>query len=302
MSKHDVVVVGGGPAGLAAALTLGRACKRVLLLDSGTPRNARATHIHNFVTRDGTPPFEFRKLGREQLAQYKTVEIRDAFVTSIQGERDAFAVETTSGTVQARRIVLCTGMVDEMLALPGFQESWGHSIYQCPYCHGWEVRGRRWGYLALDLQALDHGFPAMLQGWSDDVVVFTHTELNIPDELLDSLKQRGIRYESRPVARLVVEGQKLTHVELVDGEQIPCEVLYAHNPQHQVPVVKALGLELDPQGYVKADPMSRQTSVPGIYAAGDLTTRAQGAIFAASAGTHAAGMVNHDLSLSGPRN
>lgn len=120
--------------------------------------------------------------------------------------------------------------------------------------------------------------------------------LGVEDALLHSLERHGVRVEPRPVSRLVAEAGSLTHVELADGDRIACEVLFAHPPQRQVDVVQRLGVALDEAGYVQADPMSRQTSVPGVYAAGDLTTRAQGAVFAAAAGTHAAGMINHDLS------
>ncbi len=297
-SQVDVAIIGGGPAGLAAALALGRACRRVVLFDAGLPRNAAATHVHNFVTRDGTPPADLRRLGREQLAPYSTVETQNARVTAIDGERDAFTVTTSAGSWQARRLILCTGMIDEMLHIPGFRDAWGYSIYQCPYCHGWEVRGRRWGYLALDLSGLEHGFPAMLRGWTDDVVVFTGDYVDVPTEAIEDLRHRGIQFEPRRVAKLIVEGRSLTHVELADGERIACGVLFAHPPQRHVEVVKSLGLALDPLGYVQADPMTRLTSVPGIYAAGDLTTRAQGAIFAAAAGTQAGAMSNHDLCLA----
>ncbi|MCX4245327.1 NAD(P)/FAD-dependent oxidoreductase [Paraliomyxa miuraensis] len=299
-SDFDVAIIGGGPAGLAAALTLGRACRHVLLCDAGIPRNAVATHIHNFVTRDGTPPSEFRAIGRAQLAPYTTVELRDAHVESIGGTRDDFEVQTSSGTVRARRVILCTGMLDEELALPGFSEAWGHSIFQCPYCHGWEVRGRRWGYLALDLDALQHGFATLLRSWTEDVVVFTNASLDVPSEIRDALQRSGVQLESRPVARLVVAGERLTHVELADGERVACEILYAHPPQRHVEVVQRLELALDGLGYVQVDPMTRQTSTPGLYAAGDLTTRAQGAIFAAATGAQAAAMVNHDLGASAP--
>lgn len=294
----DVAIIGGGPAGLAAALALGRACRRVVVFDAAPPRNAAATHIHNFVTRDGTPPAEFRRLGREQLAPYSTVEVQDARVNAIVGEGDEFTLTTASGQVRARRVILCTGMVDEMIDLPGFQDAWGHSIYQCPYCHGWEVKGQRWGYLASDLEGLQHGFPALLKSWTDDVVVFVAAGVEVPTEIREGLRQRGVHFEASPVARLIVADQALTHVELEDGERVPCEILYAHPPQRHVQMVQALGLELDPQGYVRVDPMSRQTSVPGIYAAGDLTTRVQGAIFAAATGVQAAAMVNYDLSLA----
>lgn len=297
---YDAIIIGGGPAGLAAALTLGRACRRVLLCDGGTPRNAAATHIHNFVTRDGTPPAEFRRIGRAQLAPYETVEVRDTWVEAIDGARDGFTVKTADGLVKARRIVLATGMVDETdaVTIPGFAEAWGHSIYQCPFCHGWEVRGRRWGFLALDAQGIEHGFPAMLRGWSDDVVVLTRSAFEIAAEQRERMRAAGITIEPRAIARLVVEKSRLTHIEFADGDRLPCEVLYAHPPQRQVGVVAALGLELDPLGYVKVDPMTRQTSTPGIYAAGDLTTRAQGAIFAAGTGSHAAAMIAHDLAMA----
>lgn len=297
-SPIDAAIVGGGPAGLAAALALGRACRHVVLFDAGSPRNAVASRVHNFVTRDGTPPSEFRQIAREQLAPYATVAMLDEHVTSIAGERDAFAITTTSRTLVARRVILCAGMVDELVELPGFRSAWGHSIFQCPYCHGWEVRGRRWGYLALDLDGLAHGFAAMLKGWTDDVVVFAGPGIEVPREAVEGLAKRGIRFERRGVVGLVLDGQALTHVELADGERMPCEVLFAHPPQRHVEVVRSLGLDLDPQGYVQADPMTRQTSVPGIYAAGDLTTRAQGAVFAAATGTQAGAMCNHDLCLA----
>tara|TARA_B100001989_G_scaffold253172_1_gene238579 strand:- start:2775 stop:3278 length:504 start_codon:yes stop_codon:yes gene_type:complete len=138
----DVAILGGGPAGLAAALALGRACKKVVLFDAKQPpRNAAATHIHNFVTRDGTPPSEFRKIGREQLTTYPSVTVRDEHVVSITGARDAFVISTSSSTFDARRIILCTGMIDEELDIPGFSDVWEHSIFQCPYCHGWRFEG-----------------------------------------------------------------------------------------------------------------------------------------------------------------
>lgn len=296
--SFDALIVGGGPAGLAAALALGRACRRVLVCDAGAPRNAAATHIHNFVTRDGTPPSSFRQIGRSQLARYETVTLRDARVESITGARDGFVAETGSGRVRARRVILCTGMVDGTLAIPGFAEAWGRSIFQCPYCHGFEVRDQRWGYLALGPEGLARGFPALLRSWSDDVVVFTQGAFEVEDTQVEALRRGGITIEPRRIARLAEAEGRLTHVELEGGARLACEVLYAHPPQHQVGVVRRLGLDLDDLGYVRVDPMTRQTSTPGIYAAGDLTSRAQGAIFAAATGTHAAGMLNHDLSVA----
>jgi thioredoxin reductase len=296
--SYDVVIVGGGPAGLSAALALGRGRKRVLLLDASARRNAAAQHIHNFVTRDGTPPDAFRLVGREQLATYPNVELREERVEAVSGAKGAFRLLLRSCTIEARRIILCTGMVDEMLPLEGFRELWGHAIFQCPYCHGWEVQDRAWGYLG---RAGDAGhfvpFAIMIRGWSRDVVAFTGGGFEVPEEGQRALQAAGVRLETGSVARLVGAGSKLEAVELANGARMARDVLFTHPPQRQVDLVGALGLTLDGDGLVQIDPMTRATSVPGIHAAGDLTTRMQGAIFAAAAGAHAAAAVNGDLTL-----
>jgi len=295
---YDVVIIGGGPAGLSAALALGRARKRVLLCDSGPRRNAAAEQIHNFVTRDGTPPNEFRHVGRQQLSRYPKVEVRDVRVESISGSRGAFRVSLTSEVVEARRILLCTGMIDETLPIPGFRELWGQSIFQCPYCHGWEVQDRRWGYLALPSSA-SHLLPFALQarGWSRDVVVFTGGAFEVPEETRGQFEAARIRLETTPIARLVAREQRLEAIELSNGSSVPCEALFTHPPQKQVELVRALGVDLDDDGYVRIDPMKRETSVPGIYASGDLTTRMQGAVLGAASGTQAAAMLNVELTM-----
>ncbi len=295
---YDVVIAGGGPAGLSAALALGRARKRVLLCDAGARRNATAEHIHNFVTRDGTPPDEFRRIAREQLAHYPNVEARDVRVASIAGKRGDFRVELTSGLVEARRVLLCTGMIDEMLPLEGFRELWGKAIFQCPYCHGWEAQDRRWGYLVLPASA-SHLLPFALQarGWSRDVTVFTAGAIDVPGEARARLESAGIRVETAPIARLVAQAGRLEAVELTGGARVPCDALFAHPPQRQLELVHSLGVALDDEGYVRVDPMKRETSVPGVYAAGDLTTRMQGAVLAAAAGTQTAAVINVDLTM-----
>ena len=294
----DVSIIGGGPAGLSSALALGRARRRVLLTDAGPRRNAAATHVHNFLTRDGTPPEELRRVGREQLQPYPSVEARDEGVRSIEGERGDFRIVLTTETVRARRVLLCTGMIDETLPIEGFAERWGHTIYQCPYCHGWEVRDRPWGYLVTPTSA-DHYLPfaLMLRQWSDRLTVFTNGAVEPTAEERERLEARGIRVESAPLSRLAGPESTLATAELADGTSVPCEVLYAHPPQQQVPLVVSLGLDLDEGGFVTVDPMSLETSRPGIHAAGDLTTSMQGAILAAGLGTRAASMINLDLAM-----
>jgi thioredoxin reductase len=295
---HDVVILGGGPAGLSAALTLGRGRKRVLLCDSGPRRNAAAEHIHNFVTRDGTPPQDFRDIGRQQLAAYPNVETRSERVQSITGTRGAFRVALTSETVEARRVLVCTGLVDEMLPIDGFRELWGRGIFQCPYCHGWEVQDRRWGYLARETNGRHFlPFSLLLRGWTRDVVVFTNGNVDLPQEARDRFCSASVQIETAPIARLVGGERGLEAVELLNGTRVPRDVLFTHPPQSQVELVRALGLALDDDGYVRVDAMTRETSVPGIYAAGDLTTRLQGAIIAAASGMQAAAAINMEVTM-----
>ncbi len=289
----DVLIVGGGPGGLSAALALGRARKRVLLCDSGPRRNALAEHLNNFVTRDGVPPAEFRREARAQLAKYPNVECRDVAVESISGSRGAFTARVGAGSVRARRVVLATGLVDVLPELEGLRALWGHAVFQCPYCHGWEVKERRWGYLAPDASAPHVAlFALQLRAWSSDVTLFAN---GLGDDARRQLLAAKVHIESADVKRLAGAGHTLEAVELGDGRRVPCDVLFMHPPQRQVGVVTELGVALDEEGFVKVDPMSRETSIPGVYAAGDLTTRMQAAVIAAAAGMHAAAFINAEL-------
>jgi thioredoxin reductase len=294
--RYDVVIAGGGPAGLAAALNLGRARRRVLLLDSGPRRNARADHLHAFVTRDGTPPAEFRRIGREQLQPYAGVEVRDVGLARIQGERDDFDVGIETGErVRARRILLCTGMVDELPDIEGWREAWGRSIFICPYCHGWEVQDRAFGFLAPSADLLE--FALLLRSWSGEVVALTDGRFPVSAEAEARLQRAGVRLEQRRIARLEAPEGRLARVELHDGPPLPLDVLFARPPQRQVALVRSLGLALDAGGYVRVDEQ-RQTSIPGVYAGGDLVTPQQAAILAAASGVQAAGALNHELTAA----
>lgn len=297
-SSYDAVIVGGGPGGLSAALALGRARKSVLVCDAGPRRNAAATHINNFLTRDGTPPEEFRVIAHDQLEKYPNVVVRNVGVDAIGGKRNDFAVSMGDGRVRARRVLLCTGMKDEILPIEGFLRFWGHSIFQCPYCHGWELQDRAWGILVSENNAAHlAAFSLMALGWTHDVTIFTNGVFELAQDVVERLVAAGIGIETNPIACLRGADSNLATVVLEGGRGVSCEALFAHPPQSQTALVCALETQLDEHGYVRVDPMTQETSVAGIYAAGDLTTRMQKALLAAAAGTAAAAMINMDLAL-----
>lgn len=294
----DAAIIGGGPAGLSAALALGRARKRVLLCDAGARRNATAERVQNFVTRDGTPPDEFRRIAREQLLAYPAVDVRDEPVLGVTGERGAFRVRLSDRSerdLEASRVLVCTGMIDELPDLEGFREHWGRSVFQCPYCHGWEIQGRRFAVLASSVEMLD--FAIFLTGWTGDVLALTDGRFPVPPETRDRLDKSGVALDERRLTGLFGSDGHLARIRFSDGAYRPAEVLFARPPQRQVPLVQSMGLALTAAGYVEVSDPHRQTSIPGVYAAGDLVTPMQAAIFAAASGTQAAAMLNHELTV-----
>jgi thioredoxin reductase len=251
--------------------------------------------MHNFVTQDGTTPTEFRRIARRQLDLYTNVEARDVSVEEIHGQRGAFVVRLASGPVDARRILLCTGMIDDLPDIDGFPALWGTSIFQCPYCHGWEVQDRTLGLLAQNVETLD--FALFLRGWTSDVVVLTDDRFDVPSDSLTRLTRAGVRVDARRIARLVAGSNRLEHVEFSEGPPLLLDTLFALPAQRQVPIVQSLGLTLDGKGYVQLDETSRETSLPGIHAGGDLVMSAQGALLAAASGMYAAAALNRALTV-----
>lgn len=293
---HDVIILGGGPAGLSAALVLGRGRKRVLVCDAGPPRNAAAANMHGFVTRDGVTPAAFRGAGHAELAAYP-VEFRQQRAAAIEVRGPAsFAVRLADGAVvTGRRVLLCIGVIDELASLPGLAALWGKSVHLCPYCHGWELQDRRTGVVVTEPNPVLLNWPLLLRGWSREVTLFTAGELEIGEEDRARLAQGGVAIEERRLVGLVGDDE-LTAVELGDGTRVAIECLYMRPRQSQQPLIDSLGLALDELGCVKVDEF-RRTSVPGIYAAGDLTTPMQSAVLSAAAGAHAAYALNHGLTI-----
>ena len=293
MTEYQVVIVGGGPAGLSAALLMGRGRTRALVCDTGSARHLVAPEAHSFLTRDGTPPAELRRIGREQLEPYETIEFRHAEVTSIEQRPEGGFRVSAEGqpAIDAQFVLLATGIVDIHLEIPGYMDFWGKSLVHCPYCHGWEFRDRPLGVLAPTPDTLDMG--PLLTHWSKDVIVFAQAELEIPEELASRMEAKHVAVERRSVRRIVGSSNSgmIEAVELEDGARIPRAALYYRPKQRPSDFVQdlgpGLGTRFTEEGFVEVDEWQR-TSVAGLYAAGDLTTARQQIVVAAAHGFTAA--------------
>ena len=287
---YDVVIVGGGAAGLSAALVLGRARRRVLVIDGGAPRNAPAAHMQGFLSRDGMPPAELLAAGRAEVIGYG-VEVVDDQVHAIE---PGFIVRLAGGRVVAgRRILVATGVGDELPDIPGVRERWGKDLLHCPYCHGWEVRDQPLGVLGTHPMSVLHA--QLVRQWSDDVAYFVHTnDLNSGEQA--QLQARGIRIVRGEVARLVIDEGRLTGVELTDGQVIARTAVFVRpgNLPHADGLLAGLGCELDAAGFAKVD-TTGGTSTPGVWAAGNVVDPRAQVITSAGAGSAAAIAINADL-------
>jgi thioredoxin reductase len=274
----DCVVVGGGVAGLSAALALGRARRRTLVLDRDGQSNRVAEHVGGLLGHDGTPPAELYARAREQLAAYPAVTLRPAEALDARAEGDGFVVVLgdDGDEVRTRALILATGMDYEVPDVPGFREHWGRAVFHCPFCHGWEVRDRPLVVYGRGEQA-EHQL-ALLEGWTDDVTLVD------PDEF----------------GELRVEAGELRSVVRRDGSEIPCEGVLVQAPlRRRGRLPERLGLALTDHDLVAVDSLGR-TSVPGVYAAGDLAVAPQQVAIALGSG-HLAGVVaTRELLLGRP--
>ena len=300
--KYDVVIVGGGAAGLSAALVLGRARRRVLVVDAGTPRNAPAAHMQGFLSRDGMAPSDLLAIGREEIGRYG-VELVNDTVTSLERTADADRCSTTEVSyrlrltdgpdVDARRLLVTTGASDDLPDISGVRERWGRDLLHCPYCHGWEVRDEPLGVLGTIDGSVQHAL--LVRQWSADVVFFAHT-YDLSDTERQQLDARGVVVVAGEVARIVVDDDRIAGVELVDGQVTPRTAVFVRPGirPHLDGLLAGLGCTSDDSGFVTTDGTGR-TSISGVWAAGNVADPRAQVITAAGAGSAAAIAINNDL-------
>lgn len=300
--RYDVVVVGGGAAGLSGALALSRARRSVLVIDSGRPRNAPAGHVHSYLTQEGVAPSQLLATGRAEVGRYGGELVRGNVAGAERLADGRFRLVLDGGaTVEADRLLVTTGLVDELPQVPGLAERWGREVLHCPYCHGWEVRDQAIGILATGPMAVHQAL--MWRQWSDDVTLFLHTGPEPSDEEYEQLAARGIAAVDGRVTSVQVTDDRLSGVALESGKVIARQALVvAPRFTARAAFLAGLGLEASEQevngvvigSHVAADPTGA-TAVPGVWVAGNVANVTDQVIGAAAAGVRAAGALNADL-------
>jgi thioredoxin reductase len=293
MSEYDVAIIGGGAAGLSAALVLSRARRTVLVVDAGAPRNAPAAHMHGFLSRDGLPPGELLAIGRREVRSYGG-EIIEATATDLVPDgSDAFWVLLPNGgRISTRRLLVTTGLRDELPDIPGLRERWARDVLHCPYCHGHEVRDRKLGVLGGTPDSVRYA--QIVPQWTSDLVYFTGPN-DLPTADRAQLVARAIGIVEGDVEVLVIRDDELRGVQMSDGSIVARDALFV--PPLFVPnnhLLVGLGCELDSDGWVRADATGR-SSVQGVWVAGNIEDPRAQVITAAGAGSAAAIALNADL-------
>ncbi|MCE7038865.1 NAD(P)/FAD-dependent oxidoreductase [Dyadobacter sp. CY312] len=293
-SDYDVVIVGGSYAGLSAGMALGRALRKVLIIDNGKPCNIQTPHSHNFLTQDGATPAAIAEIARAQVSAYPTVEMLTGSVLSVEGSNNDFVINTDlNKTFTAKKVLFATGVKDIMPDIPGLAACWGITVIHCPYCHGYEVRNQKTGILTNGEAALD--FAQLINNWTKDLTIFTNGEATFSEETRNKIENLGVTINEKLISEIEHENGKLRQIAFPDGTTTVLSALYARLPftQH-TDIPEKLGCEMNEHGLIKTDEMKR-TSVSGIYAAGDNTTMMRAVSGAVAAGGMAGAMINRDI-------
>ncbi|WP_207535634.1 NAD(P)/FAD-dependent oxidoreductase [Desertivirga arenae] len=283
----DVIIIGGSYSGLAAALALGRALRKVLIIDGGDPCNKPTPHSHNFLTQDGKTPAGIHALAKEQVLKYKTIEFLTGIAVSGKKADDGLfeIVEAKGDRYFAGQLIFATGIKDKLSEPKGIAECWGISVIHCPYCHGYEVRDMPTGILSNGPEAIE--IAALISNWTKDLTILTNGDASFTEEEESKLKKHAIKIEERRIIEIQHNEGQLTNLLLEDGKELALKAIY-YRPgftQHcEIP--HELGCEITEEGYIKVDP-TQSTTIEGVYACGDNTTRMRSVANAVYMGTMA---------------
>lgn len=292
--QFDVIITGGSYSGLAAALTLGRALRTVLIIDNGNPCNRQTPYSHNFITQDGKPPHVITASAKRQVKEYKTVEFHNDSVITGNKNEGGFEVHTRSGRkFSAKKLIFATGIKDIMPGIPGFAQSWGISVLHCPYCHGYEVRDQITGVLGNG--NFGYEFAALISNWTKDLALYTNGKSALSAQQTKKLHQHNIPIIEDEIENLEHESGYLKKINFKNGITREIRALYTRPDfvQH-CSVPEMIGCVMTEEGYIKVDSAQR-TSIPGVFACGDNTTKLRTVANAVAMGTTAGLIVNKEL-------
>ncbi len=298
----DTIILGGSYAGLSAAMALGRSLRTVLIIDNDKPCNRQTPHSHNFLTQDGKTPAEISAVAREQVALYDTVQFLSDSVTTASSSEEIFTIETiTQKQFRAKKLIIATGIRDIMPLIPGFADSWGISVIHCPYCHGYEFRGKRNGILVPEDPAAALHLSGLVKNLSDDVTLFTNGKNPFDDAQLSNFANRDIHVNSSKIAEIIHQNGNIAHLTFENGELVALDALYARVPfdlHHNI--AEQLGCSKTEMGLLQVDAFQK-TTVPGIYACGDICNPMRSVASAVYTGNLAGAMVNMALCEEHPQ-
>ncbi|MFD2602057.1 NAD(P)/FAD-dependent oxidoreductase [Flavobacterium suzhouense] len=294
MNSYEIIIIGGSYSGLSAAMALGRASRKTLVIDAGEPCNRQTPHSHNFITHDGEVPSVISAKAKEQVLTYPTVTfIQDRALKGIKTET-GFDITTESGkTFSTKKLLLATGVKDIMPDIDGFAECWGISVIHCPYCHGYEVKGEKTALMANGPIA-EHFLPLLLQ-WTKDLTLFTNGKSTVSEEVAAKFRKRNIEIIETEIESVQHTNGYMESITLKDGNIHHFKAMYAKIPavQHTF-IPEDLGIILDDSGLIEVDEFKR-TNIPDVFASGDCTSMGRAVIMAAEAGTRAGVTINNDL-------
>ncbi|HTJ51709.1 MAG TPA: NAD(P)/FAD-dependent oxidoreductase [Cyclobacteriaceae bacterium] len=290
----EVIIVGGSYSGLAAGMSLGRALRKVLIIDNGKPCNSQTPYSHNFITQDGKTPKAIATLAKQQVEQYDTVTFFNGVATRGAKTENGFEIQTASGeTFKTKKLIFATGIKDQMLNIKGYAECWGISVLHCPYCHGYEVRNERTGILGNGEYAFE--FANLISNWTKDLTLFTNGASTLTTAQAAKIVSHNIKIVEKEIEKLDHTSGHLQKIIFRDGTASSIKALYARSPFEQhCTIPKTLGCELTDEGYIKID-LLQKTSIDGVFACGDNTTRIRTVANAVAMGTTTGMMVNKEI-------
>ncbi|WP_263601401.1 NAD(P)/FAD-dependent oxidoreductase [Chryseobacterium sp. PET-29] len=296
-NNFDVIIIGGSYAGLSAGMSLGRSLRNVLIIDSGKPCNRQTPHSHNFLTQDGKAPKEISEIAKDQVLKYETVSFFEGRVAKTSQNSEGFEVEIDNGEkFSAKKIILASGVKDQIPDIKGFAECWGISVIHCPYCHGYEVKGKKTGILSNGDLAFE--FSKLVFNLSKDLSLFTNGECTLNEEQAERFSQNKINIVEDEIKEIVHENGNIRKIVFKNGSEKALEALYAKIPFEQNINTEDLQLELTEHGFIKIDHFHK-TSTDGVFACGDNTTMMRSVANAVAQGNFTGAIVNKELSEDG---